>query len=47
MLFLSPVRRRWTRPTKEQHDEHRWALGILMKGIIERANQFAQTFVLL
>jgi hypothetical protein len=40
------VRRRWTKPSQEQHDEHRWALGVLMRGIELRANHFMQRFVL-
>jgi len=40
-------RRKWTKPSKEQHEEHRWALGVLMRGIVDRAkNEFNQTFVL-
>jgi len=40
-------RRKWTKPSQEQHDEHRWALGVLMRGIVERAQlEFNQTFVL-
>ena len=47
MLAGGEVYRRWRAPTEDQHRDHRWALGVLGKGIAARATgDVARMFVM-